>query len=134
MRHCLGCGTVLAKPSQRVYCSVRCQQSRERSAKIALWLASGEGVPGTHGGHYIRIFIAEEQDGCCDICGIVDEWNGARLAFVLDHVDGDPANNARANLRLICPNCDSQLPTFKGRNRGNGRFSRRQRYADGRSY
>jgi hypothetical protein len=39
----------------------------------------------------------------------------------------------RENLRLICPNCDSQLPTFKMRNRGRGRHSRRQRYADGKS-
>lgn len=34
----------------------------------------------------------------------------------------------------ICPNCDSQLPTFKARNRGKGRAWRRQRYADGKSY
>jgi hypothetical protein len=34
----------------------------------------------------------------------------------------------------VCPNCDSQHPTFKSRNRGNGRAWRRQRYADGKSY
>jgi hypothetical protein len=56
------------------------------------------------------------------------------LAFVLDHLDGDATNNARDNVRLVCPNCDSQLPTFKSRNRGNGRAWRRQRYADGKSY
>ena len=38
------------------------------------------------------------------------------------------------NLRLVCPNCDSQLPTFKGRNTGNGRYYRRQRYKAGKSY
>lgn len=56
------------------------------------------------------------------------------LALVLDHIDGNPDNNHRDNLRLVCPNCDSQLPTFKSRNRGNGRSFRRQRYHEGKSY
>jgi hypothetical protein len=68
------------------------------------------------------------------ICHLPDEWNGADLALVLDHVDGDSTNNARGNLRLICPNCDSQLPTYKSKNKGKGRAWRRQRYADGKSY
>jgi hypothetical protein len=76
----------------------------------------------------------DEQEGCCDICGNVEEWNGMPLSLVLDHIDGNASNNARENLRLICPNCDSQLPTFKSRNRGHGRHARRQRYANGQSY
>ena len=51
-----------------------------------------------------------------------------------DHIDGDATNNRRENLRLVCPNCDSQLPTYKSRNRGKGRHFRRQRYANGQSY
>jgi hypothetical protein len=50
--------------------------------------------------------------------------------LVLDHVDGDASNNRRNNLRLVCPNCDSQLPTYKSRDRGNGRAWRRQRHAE----
>ncbi|RYC04239.1 endonuclease [Nocardioides ganghwensis] len=53
---------------------------------------------------------------------------------VLDHIDGDSSNNRRENLRLVCPNCDSQLETYKARNRGKGRAWRRQRYAEGKSY
>jgi hypothetical protein len=87
-----------------------------------------------HQGHYIRLYLADAQSGCCAICGAASTWAGLPLALVLDHVDGDPTNNRRENLRLICPNCDSQLPTYKSRNRGNGRHYRRQRYADGQSY
>ena len=42
-------------------------------------------------------------------------------------------NNIISNLRLVCPNCDSQLPTYKNRNKGNGRHSRRVRYSKGKS-
>ncbi len=75
-----------------------------------------------------------EQHHACALCGMPAVWEGRPLSLVLDHVDGDADNNCRDNLRLVCPNCDSQLPTYKSRNRGRERFSRRQRYADGSSY
>jgi 5-methylcytosine-specific restriction endonuclease McrA len=82
----------------------------------------------------VRDYLYEQQRGRCAICSIEDKWNGVNLALIVDHANGDPSNNRRENLRLICPNCDSQLPTFKARNRGSGRHYRRQRYAYGQSY
>jgi hypothetical protein len=101
---------------------------------IEQWLSTGEGFAGTGATHYIRDYIRRDQRGRCAICTIWREWNGHPLNFVLDHIDGDATNNRRENLRLICPNCDSQLPTFKSRNMGKGRHYRRQRYAEGKSY
>ena len=83
---------------------------------------------------YVRLHLMEVQRGMCALCGVGGQWNGQPLVLVLDHVDGDASNNHRENLRLVCPNCDSQLPTFKSRNRGNGRAWRKQRYAEGKSY
>lgn len=134
MSSCLGCGAPLVKRSQKVFCSNRCQRSAERSAKTAAWLATGAATLAGEKGHYVRRYLLDAQDGCCEICGIVEEWNDLPLVFVLDHVDGDATNNRRENLRMVCPNCDSQLPTFKSRNRGNGRHFRRERYAEGKSY
>ena len=88
----------------------------------------------TNAEHYIRMHIEGEQGRRCALCAMPDEWQGMPLVFVLDHIDGDSTNNRRANLRLVCPNCDAQLPTFKNRNYGRGRFSRRVRYADGKSF
>lgn len=134
MRQCRGCGAELTRRSQKLYCSSPCQIAARRTARIRLWLESGEGRAGSLRGHYIRAYIAADQSGCCAICGGSAVWAGLPLTLVLDHIDGNPDNNRRDNLRLVCPNCDSQLPTYKSRNRGSGRAFRRQRYADGKSY
>jgi len=46
----------------------------------------------------------------------------------MDYIDGNPENNDLKNLRMICPNCDAQLPTYKSKNKGKGRHFRRVRY------
>ena len=115
------------------YCSGGCHQEALAERRIRRWLASG--LPGhqTLTG-VIREFIMMTQNYGCAICHRPPEWNGAPLVFVLDHIDGDGSNHVRSNVRMICPNCDSQLPTFKARNRGKGRHFRRERYRAGLSY
>ena len=134
MEQCRSCGKPLTKRSQKIYCSNVCQASARREAQTKRWLESGEAFVATYPDHYIRHYLAEAQSGCCAICGRNTTWQDQPLVFVLDHIDGNPTDNTRENLRLICPNCDSQLPTYKSRNRGNGRHYRRDRYANGQSY
>ncbi len=110
------------------------QQSHRRRLLLEAWLDTGVCGRTSYQGHYVRDYLYEQQRGCCGICGVEDEWNGVTLALIVDHINGDPSNNHRENLRLICPNCDSQLLTYKVRNRGSGRYYRRQRYAHGQSY
>lgn len=52
----------------------------------------------------------------CAVCRILPEWEGKPLVLVLDHINGVPDDNRLENLRLICPNCNSQTDTFAGRN------------------
>jgi hypothetical protein len=68
--------------------------------------------------HIKRKILLEEQDNSCKICGIKD-WNNKSLTLRLDHINGDRDNWSKENLRMICPNCDSQLDTYcnkKGKN------------------
>ena len=52
----------------------------------------------------------------CSNCGLNPNWNGNPLSMVLDHINGIPNDNRIENLRFLCPNCNSQMDTFAGRN------------------
>lgn len=65
--------------------------------------------------------IMKEQNNKCAICGCLPEHNEKPLVFIIDHIDGHAANNKRDNLRCICPNCDSQLDTYKSKNKNSDR-------------
>ena len=51
----------------------------------------------------------------CFICNQGPEWNNKRLVLQMDHIDGDSDNNDLKNLRIICPNCHTQTPTYSGK-------------------
>lgn len=53
----------------------------------------------------------------CARCRQSPEWQGEKLVMVLDHINGISDDNQRENLRLLCPNCNSQQPTFSGKNK-----------------
>ena len=52
----------------------------------------------------------------CYECKLPTIWNEKYLVLVLDHKDGDKYNYEISNLRMLCPNCNSQADTFAGRN------------------
>lgn len=52
----------------------------------------------------------------CYSCGNEGEWLGKKLVLILDHINGVSNDNRLTNLRFVCPNCDSQSDTYKGRN------------------
>lgn len=73
---------------------------------------------------FIKKHILKEQNNRCIICNNQNIWNSKEIIFILDHIDGNANNNLRENLRLVCPNCDSQLDTFKSKNKNSARKER----------
>lgn len=61
--------------------------------------------------------ILHEQNGGCLHCGTSSTWNGCHLTLELDHINGVREDNSRGNLRILCPNCHSQTPTYRAKNR-----------------
>ena len=55
--------------------------------------------------------------GSCACCGIEAIWNGKPMPLILDHINGINDDNRLENLRFVCSNCDSQLDTYKARNK-----------------
>jgi hypothetical protein len=73
--------------------------------------------------HYV---LWRQQQGIAPHCDMEDcvfhtqplKWRNNDLPLILDHINGNNLDNSPKNLRYLCPNCDSQLSTRGGRNRG----------------
>ena len=129
--YCLVCGKKLGRNHKTEYCQEHLRQY-QKEEKIKTWLETGQTgmtvdttIRGT-----IREYILKEQNYKCAICGIENNWNNKQLNFVLDHINGDASNSSRNNVRLICPNCDSQLDTYKSKNKNSARNARREYLKD----
>lgn len=62
---------------------------------------------------FLRLPNVEKR---CAVCGLVD-WMNKPIVLRLDHINGEGDDCRVENLRLICPNCDSQSSTYCGRNK-----------------
>lgn len=123
---CIVCGKNLTYGHLTPYCHVHLKE-KQNTEKINHWLKTGDTGCGisTTLRNGIRQYILDSQDGKCAICGLPQTWDSKPLKFILDHINGDASNNNRNNLRLICPNCDSQLDTYKSKNHNSARTYRK---------
>ena len=120
---CPSCGSVL-KPKNK-YCSSQCQQDYVWSIRRSK-MDTGE-IP------ISKRYLFEKYGHSCQSCDL-STWMGEPIPIEMDHIDGNYQNNTIDNLRLLCPNCHAQTPTYKNKNKGKGRHNRRERYAKGMSF
>lgn len=64
----------------------------------------------------IKSRLVKERGHKCEVCNLT-EWLNKPICLELEHIDGNNRNNKRLNLKLICPNCHSQTPTWRNRKR-----------------
>lgn len=131
---CLNCGKEIKRKWECLYCDNHCQaeykwkQTKQRILEAGEFDAAGGTVTkGETNRLQAKRFLEEEYGHKCAICGLA-EWIGQPIPLVVDHIDGDPTNHKIENFRLVCGNCDMQLPTYKAKNKGKGRKFRRDLY------
>lgn len=121
---CLNCDKSLeGKPRRQKCCSRSCSLEylkRHKNKNI-------QESPGDFNDRTLKKFLLDINGHQCQICGR-KTWCGHPIPIELDHIDGHASNNDLENLRLLCSNCHSLTPTYCGKNKGNGREERRERY------
>ena len=129
--NCINCDIEMAETSYstRKYCSAQCQQDYSFEQRFRDWFQCGKNFSNKP----IRDFLKVWKGYYCESCGLSD-WNGSSITLEVEHIDGNSENSSPDNVCFLCPNCHSQTPTYKARNMGNGRHSRRMRYMAGKSY
>jgi len=131
-KKCEFCENIL-KSNRYKYCSHKCQQNNQWLLLKATVESTGKFDIGRSGcTHLLRRYLIEARGYKCEICNL-SEWMNKPICLDVDHIDGDSGNNYITNLRLLCKNCHAQTPTYGGKNKGKGRYYRRQRYKEGKS-
>lgn len=103
------------------YCNTACHKDHMYKQRIKSWLADPTkglrkdgSVPG-----WARRYLIETRGYQCQDCNI-SEWNNKKIVLEWDHIDGNSDNADEKNLRLLCPNCHSQTPTYRNKLRDIG--------------
>ncbi len=63
----------------------------------------------------LRLIRAGLKPDFCEHCGWSEKTVGGYVPVELDHINGDRHDNRIENLRILCPNCHSLTPTYRGR-------------------
>ena len=134
IKYCVYCNKELEN-KQKKFCNNKCQGAYKRN-EIFNKIENGDvTLPEKNYKNYLIYKYGEK----CMECG----WNkinyySGKIPVELEHIDVDSDNNKLNNLKLLCPNCHSLTPTWKGANEGKGRYSKRKikrmkRYKEGKS-
>ena len=132
-RLCVFCKTefeINKLSDKKKYCKASCRTKEIHNSKL-LEVESGN-YPFKRNKPY-KEYLISKHGHKCQMCSLT-EWGGKPILLILDHIDGNSDNFKLDNLRVICSNCDTLTSTYKGRNKGKGRFTRKQRYHEGKSF
>lgn len=134
-KNCLNCHTELVynnkSRKQKKYCSPKCNIEFKKNEKFG---EIENGNLNMNSWQYKKYLIEKFGEKCMEC-----DWSErhpltGKVPIELEHIDGNSENNKLENLKLLCPNCHSLTPTYKGLNMGNGRHKRRERYRNGQSF
>lgn len=119
VNYCLNCNKII--PYYHKYCSKNCCIQYYHKLKMKE-VENNNGI-GCHI-KQIKTYLIETRGHKCEICGNT-VWMNQPIPLVLDHINGRASDDRLENLRLVCGNCDMQLPTYKSKNKHSDRVKRK---------
>lgn len=125
---CLNCGNEISIKGK--FCNNKCQgeyrikQSINDIEKTGVFPHNENTNETTRSS--VRKYLIAKHGHKCSICGL-SEWMGQPIPLVADHIDGNTTNHKVENFRMVCENCNAQLPTYKAKNK-HGRAWRKKYY------
>lgn len=121
---CVVCDSSLVGSSAKKFCSRICQAEYYWQEKVAeIEKTNFINFPN----RILRRYLLQVRNLECEICKNTT-WQDKPISLEVHHKDGNSKNNDLGNLCLVCPNCHALTDSYKGKNRGNGRETRRKRY------
>ncbi len=100
--------TGIRKPAKKVYEDLPLDVKKRMNWKKGTHNADfSYGGKGQH-----KSALISERGYKCECCSL-ELWLGKPITLELEHIDADRKNNTRENLKLLCPNCHSQTPTWR---------------------
>lgn len=75
---------------------------------------------------HAKKYLIHKNGHKCSVCNNT-QWNDLPIPLICDHINGDSTDNKIQNFRLVCCNCDAQLPTFKSKNKNGRKYDREYR-------
>lgn len=124
--NCLNCGQIgeyHPATSRGKFCSSTCQHDYNWKTIYVPLIECGQSSNKRH----LKKYIKEVRGDKCEDCGQLPIHNNKPLTLQLDHVDGDSDNDILSNLRLLCPNCHTQTPTFCSKKNSKGHTKQTKR-------
>jgi len=119
MKHyqCLSCGKEcnFSHNKRNKYCGPVCQNKHIFETVKKPMIEKGL-LNARHSLALLIKYVSNRDGYKCSNCGL-ENWLGKTLSLDLDHIDGNNKNNKPDNLRLLCPNCHRQTPTWGNKKR-----------------